>query len=148
MQKLLYTLFLVCTLTSLSFAQQDKMYAETLETMFDVSGVEGTYQAALAQMFTIFKQQYTDVDESMWTELEAEFNKAAMDDLIEILVPIYEKHLTIEDLQGIITFYETPVGKKYAAQTPLITSEAMQAGQEWGMKVGADFMKKMKAKGY
>lgn len=148
MQKLLSTFILVIAFSTLSFGQQDKMYYETLKTMFDVSGAEGTYQSALTQMFSIFKQQYAEVDEGMWVELEAEFQNAAMDDLIEMLVPIYEKHLTIDDLKGIIAFYETPVGKKYAAQTPIITTEAMQAGQEWGMKIGADFMEKMKARGY
>ncbi|MEC8831971.1 MAG: DUF2059 domain-containing protein [Bacteroidota bacterium] len=47
-----------------------------------------------------------------------------------------------------IQFFETPVGKKYAASTPLILQESMQVGQQWGMKIGQDFQRKLQEKGY
>ena len=47
-----------------------------------------------------------------------------------------------------IKFYETPIGKKFAQNTPLIMQESMQVGQQWGAKIFNDFETKMKAKGY
>lgn len=81
-------------------------------------------------------------------ELKKEFDAASMDDLVERTVPIYQKHLTLEDIQGVIAFYRTPVGQKYAEKTPLINQESMQIGQQWGMEIGKEFAKRMTEKGY
>lgn len=68
--------------------------------------------------------------------------------LINMILPVYQKHLTEADLKGIIAFYETPVGKKYAEKTLLITQESMLAGQEWGKKIGEKVTDKLRDKGY
>jgi hypothetical protein len=80
--------------------------------------------------------------------LEKEFLKTSLDDLVDMLVPVYSKHLTLDDLQKIIDFYQTPAGKKYAEKTPLIMQESMQIGQQWGMKIGQKFQEKLQEKGY
>ena len=53
-----------------------------------------------------------------------------------IWLPRYiRKYLTQKDLEEIIEFYESPVGKKLAVSTPHITSEIMTEGQKWGAKL-------------
>lgn len=131
-----------------SFGQTDKEYHKTLYKMFLASGTEQAYQSALEQMFSMYKEEFWSIDEEVWDELEAEFSKTSIDDLTTMLVPVYAKYLTIEDLKEIIEFYESPVGQKFAEKTPLIMQESMQIGQEWGKKVGEDFMEKLKARGY
>jgi hypothetical protein len=146
--KTLSLLTLVLFFTSFSFGQDTSDYKKALQTMFEVSGSEGAYQAAITQMFSMFKQQYANVDEQTWGELEAEFNESSILDLVDSLVPVYQKHLTLHDLNELIEFYQTPIGKKYASKTPMLTQESMQVGQQWGMKIGQDFAKKMQEKGY
>jgi len=148
MKKISSTLILILISCFLSFAQNENEYKETLKTMFKISGSEDTYQAAITQVFSIFKGQYTEVKEETWTELEKEFQNTSMHDLIDLLAPVYQKHLTIDDLKELIKFYETPVGKKFASKTPFITQESMQVGQEWGMKIGQEFSEKMTEKGF
>jgi len=131
-----------------SFAQNDKAYENTLSEMFDVSGSEATFQAAINQMLSAYKGQYPQVSAETWKEFEAEFQKTSMDELVVMLAPAYQKHLTQKDLQELIKFYKTLIGKKFAEKTPLLTREAMQVGQHWGMKIGQNFAAKMKAKGY
>ncbi len=64
-------------------------------------------------------------------------------ELVKLLVPTYQKHLSLEDLKGIIAFYESPLGIKYAEKTPFITQESMAIGQQWGMLLGQKIAKKM-----
>ena len=116
--------------------------------MLEVAGTEATFKAGINQMFNIFKQQQTNVPDSVWTEFESEFLKTSLDELVEMLLPVYQKHLTRSDLEKVIEFFETPVGKKYAEKNPFITQESMQAGQQWGMKVGQRFQEKLREKGY
>ena len=131
-----------------SFSQTDDNYKETLNELFRVSHSSETFDVAIKQMFSMFKTQFTNVSVDIWEELEKDFMKASMNDLIDMLVPIYSKHLTIDDLNELIRFYESPVGKKYAEKNPLIVQESMQVGQQWGQKIGAEFEKKMQERGY
>ena len=148
MKKRILTFSLLIFLSVTSFSQEDKQYTETLNKMFEVSGTEGSYQAAIKQMFSMFKQQYSNVEVEIWTDLEKEFSKKSLNELTKMLVPVYSKYMTLEDLNELIKFYNTPTGKKYAKSTPLIMQESMQIGQQWGMKIGQDFEKKMKDRGY
>lgn len=148
MKKLISTLSLFIIMTFVSIGQTHDDYKETLQKMLKISGSEESYHAAINQMFTMFKQQFSAVNEETWTSFEAEFKNTSINDLLELIVPVYQKHMTIEDLKELIKFYETPVGKKFALKTPLIVQESMQVGQQWGMKIGQDFAKKMKDKGY
>lgn len=116
--------------------------------MFKVSGSEESYQATISQIFTMFKQQYPDIEESILTDFEKEFSNESMKELSMLLVPIYKKYMTLSDLNEMIRFYKTPVGKKFAKNTPLIMQESTQIGQQWALEMGQVFEKKLKSKGY
>lgn len=128
-------------------AQDDAAYGKTLKKMFKASGSADSYEAIIGQMMDMFKQQYSDLGDDFWNDFEKEFSTDAIKDLTEMLVPVYQKHLSIEDLNQIIEFYKSPVGKKFADKTPMIAEESMQIGQAWGMKIGEDFGQKMMEKG-
>ncbi|MDA3816402.1 MAG: DUF2059 domain-containing protein [Prolixibacteraceae bacterium] len=148
MAKRIFTISLLIILSLTVFGQSDKEYSKTLKQMFEVSGTVESYQTAIKQMFTIFKQQYSDVESDVWNDLEKEFSKTSLNELTEMFAPVYSKYMTLEDLQELIKFYETPVGKKFANSAPQIMQESMQIGKQWGVKIGQDFEKKMKEKGY
>ncbi len=133
---------------SSAFGQGDGSYKVTLKKMLEAAGTEGSFKMAVTQMIGMFKQQKTNVPDSIWTDFEKEFSKTSMDNLTEMLSPVYQKHMTENDLKKIIEFYQTPVGKKYAEKTPLIMQESMQVGQQWGMEMGQKFQEKLKEKGY
>jgi hypothetical protein len=61
---------------------------------------------------------------------------------------VYIQKLTISDLKKITAFYESPVGKKLAESTPVMTAEAMEAGQQIGMGIAKEIMANLKEKGY
>ena len=139
-------LFMLFTFSA--FAQDDKVYENTLSEMFEISGSEATFSAAINQMLVMYKSQKTNIPNEFWDGLEKEFLQTSMTDLVKMLVPVYKKHLTLTDIEGLITFYKSPVGKKFAEKTPMITQESMQVGQQWGMVIGQKFADKMKEKGY
>jgi hypothetical protein len=148
MKRILLTCLLLVSLIGLSFCQIDDTYRKTLKELYRASHAMESVDAVIKQMFTMFRSEYNDVPDEIWDDLEKEFNKATVDNLIEMLVPVYLKHLSIEDLQELIVFYESPVGKKYAEKNPLIMQESMQVGQLWGQRIGAEFLKKLQEKGY
>lgn len=148
MAKALKLFSFIALLSISSYGQVDEDYSKALTKMFEVSGTEETYQSVTKQMFSMFKQQYANVDVKIWKELEQDFAKTSINDLTEMLAPIYAKYMTKGDLEAMIEFYQSPVGIKFAKNTPFIMQESMQVGQQWGMKIGEDFAKKMKERGY
>ncbi len=147
MKTTLTTAILVLACIASGFGQVNADYKATLKKMFEVSGSQETFKTAVTQMSAMFKQN-SQVPDDVWADLEREFLLTSMDQLADMLTPVYEKHLTKADLQQVIEFYKTPAGVKFAAKTPLIMKESMQVGQEWGMKIGQQLQQKIKEKGY
>jgi len=138
--------FVLCTLVS--FGQENSSYRSSLMKLIQISGSETAYKGAVLQMISMFKQQQSNVPEEFWNELSAEMNRDVTNQLLNLLVPVYQKHLTEQDILGVVAFYKTPVGKKFAEKTPLITQESMIAGQAWGKEIGLKIVQKLKEKGY
>jgi hypothetical protein len=63
---------------------------------------------------------------------------AAVDvnELMSLLIPIYDRHFSDEDLDGMLAFYRSPTGKRFIKALPLITVESRQVGEEWGQRLG------------
>lgn len=45
------------------------------------------------------------------------------------MVPVYQRHLTKQDVSAMEAFYQTPTGQKLLREQPAMTAEAMQAMQ-------------------
>ena len=62
-----------------------------------------------------------------------------------MIVPVYERHFTRKDIQGLIAFYQSPVGRKFVSVQPKLVAESMQIGQRWGQKVAQKVMREIRA---
>jgi uncharacterized protein len=100
---------------------------------------------SLSRMLTMQKDAMPDVPAAFWDELGKDV-KSETPNLIARLLPIFDKHFTVEDFKGINAFYETPVGQRMAEKQPLIMKDSMAAGQEWGMALGAKLQAKLAGK--
>ena len=65
--------------------------------------------------------------------IEAEFGKAFAPggEMANIFVTVYAKHFTQDDIRGLITFYESPLGKKVVETLPDVAQESMTLGAQW-----------------
>ena len=92
-------------------AQKAKLIAALIET----SGVRHNMEQNLRQVIA-------KVPEEQRWEYEELFN---VDEIIERLIPVYDKHYSEEELREIIQFYESPVGQKIFKVTPQIMKESI-----------------------
>jgi hypothetical protein len=58
--------------------------------------------------------------------IEGIYKDYPVDEILEDMVPVYQRHLTKSDSDQLIVFYSSPVGRKVLRELPAITSEAMQ----------------------
>lgn len=92
-------------------------------------------------MIAQFKKGMPQIPDEFWTEFRNEINA---NELTNLVVPIYAKHFSHDDIKQLIAFYKTPIGKKLIALQPQIMQESMAAGQKWGTKIGQRAIKKLR----
>jgi hypothetical protein len=126
-------------------AQEDDAAAkrQNIRRLLELTGSARIGQQVIRQMMETFKKANPKVPESFWNQMANEFDSAAMVDLV---VPIYDKHLTHEDVKGLIAFYESPVGRKMVSVLPAIIQESLQAGQQWGMDIARRIQQRLEAR--
>lgn len=74
---------------------------------------------------------------------EGLFKDMPVDEMIDAMVPIYQRHLTKDDLQAILAFYSSPVGEKLQREQPAMMQEGMQVGGEIGRRRLGTVMQQM-----
>jgi hypothetical protein len=50
-----------------------------------------------------------------------------VEDLLNDMIPVYQKHLSRSDVDAMNTFYSSPTGQKLLHEMPAMTAESMQA---------------------
>ncbi len=98
-----------------------------------------------------------NTDPKVFSIIEEEVNALITEEIeekqvmVDLIAPIYVKHLTDEDLQNTLDFYKTETGKKFIEVMPLITQESMQVGNAWGQslapRIQQRVMDRLKAEG-
>jgi len=68
-------------------------------------------------------------------------------ELEDMIVSVYEHHFSSEELRQLISFYQTPVGQKMISETPGIMQESMDAGRQWGARLGTSVAKQLASEG-
>jgi uncharacterized protein len=86
-------------------------------------------------MHQMMHEQYLKDKDKLPADFEQKMNKI-MDDymknlpieeMLQAMVPAYQKHFTKGDIDGLVAFYSSPTGQKVIQELPAITAEAMQS---------------------
>jgi hypothetical protein len=62
------------------------------------------------------------------------------EDLLNGLIPVYDKYLTDEDIKTSIAFYQTPPGKHYLKSLPYLLHDSQEVGRRLGEEAGRKAM--------
>ena len=69
--------------------------------------------------------------------------RATPDEYIKMIMPVYDKYLTLEDVKGLLQFYESPVGKHFVQVMPKMTAEYNEVGARWGQEIAREVLQQM-----
>ena len=120
----------------------DEAFRADILKMLKLTGADKLGEQVLQQMIASLKPLAPNVPEEFWTQFHQEFD---MNKMIDLLIPVYTKHLTHEDVQAAIAFYETPAGKNLIAAQPKIVADSMVIGQRWGQELAQKIMARLQA---
>jgi hypothetical protein len=142
MKRLVFlTIVLLCG-SSTGFARQDP--ADSPATKEDIQRYLEVTQsremmlkmidAMTKPVHQMIHDQYERDKDKLPADFEARSNKVIddylkkfpWDEIVQAMVPVYQKHLTKGDVEHLVAFYSSPTGQKLLREMPAITSEAMQ----------------------
>jgi uncharacterized protein len=72
---------------------------------------------------------------------QKKFNPQA---LTEITIPIYDKHISAEDLKGLLAFYRSPLGERTLKALPLVLQESRERGATLEQKAAQETMDELR----
>lgn len=81
------------------------------------------------------KAAQPNVPDIFWEEFikRAETN---IGEFLTIMVGVYDRNFTRQEINAMLSFYSTPLGRVMAEKQPKIARETMQEAETWGMKLG------------
>lgn len=70
--------------------------------------------------------------------MDAYQKKFNPDDITNELAAVYDKHFTEDEIKGLLQFYGSPLGQKYAEEMPKVNAEVNAAGRAVSLRVARD----------
>ena len=139
-------IFVLCLLVS-TFASNAQSIDTDMKKFFEVSGTEASFKNIISLMMDNFKNTpaFASIPSEFWDDFSKEAQLSYQELQVE-LGEIYKKHFTSEEIKQFIAFYESPIGKKFVQEQPLIQSESYMISSEWGKKLGEKVVRKIQEK--
>jgi len=67
-----------------------------------------------------------DYESKMAARTDEMFNNMPIDEMMQAMLPAYQKHFTKADMANLVAFYSSPTGEKVLREMPSILAESMQ----------------------
>jgi len=124
--------------TTVSIAP-DAPSKEDIKKLFDVMAsreqMAQMMQQVFAQMRSMNREQYKkrnpDSSEADLARMDREsedlIKNFPIDEMLSDMIPIYQRHFTKTEIDGLTAFYSSPVGQKFLHEMPAVTAESMRA---------------------
>jgi uncharacterized protein len=103
-----------------------------IDKMLQLTGMEKVITQMKAQMLGGLKTSLPAAPAGFWEKFSEKMNTR---DLIEQIVPIYDRYYTVEDLRAVNAFYSSAAGQKILSTLPQVMHDSIAVGQAWGQKI-------------
>lgn len=124
--------------------QEDVSREEALaRELLEVSGAGEMGLQVVRQMVGSLAASNPEVSQEFWDRFVAKVDPGELEELV---VPIYTRHFTAEEMEATIEFYSTPVGQSILRKMPVVMTESMQVGQQWGTELARKAMEELEAR--
>jgi hypothetical protein len=145
---------LACLLfASISFAQQSDANAPAskadIERYLDAMHTRDMMKNMMLVMETEMRKivhEQTQKQPNLPANAEERLNKSTdemvknfpVDELLDAIIPVYQKHFTKGDVDALVAFYSSATGQKMLKEMPAMAAESMQAASGVLQKMMAD----------
>ncbi|WP_203293305.1 DUF2059 domain-containing protein [Luteirhabdus pelagi] len=106
---------------------QETISQQLLIDYFEVNGTQRQYNEAYDNLLLMLPSQFEDtIAENVWSELKVE-KEAQVLAMLQLLIPVYEKHFTEEEIQSMLLFYQTDAGQQLVKDPNKLSTAQQEA---------------------
>jgi uncharacterized protein len=141
--RLTFVVAITCLVTSIADAQKaDTTVASPsrlalAHRVLEASGTIETMVAAMRANLPAQRMASPQIPAEFWTRFEVRIT-SDVPQLVDSIAVLYAKRFSQDDLQGMLAFYQSPVGRRVRELQPGLVTESSAIGQRWGMRIGAE----------
>lgn len=158
MRQTVRILIMAALLASVAPSQgaEEQLSKEKRTDIMALLGVMGALEVGVkienyvvGQMTDSLKETRPDIPAKMYDVLQKEVHltiEDKLDELEALLIPMYHKHFSHKEIQGLLAFYRTDLGKKMVKLTPTMAQESLESGRQWGRIVAPEIKKRVTTK--
>lgn len=117
-------------------AKPDEGRLAAAHRLLEASGSAELMLTAMKANIPVQRAAMPQVPPAFWTRFEQRLVVEAPAFLDSIAV-VYAGAFTLQELQQLIAFYESPIGRRLRAVQPDLVAQSSQIGQRWGARLGA-----------
>ncbi|EIL96641.1 DUF2059 domain-containing protein [Rhodanobacter thiooxydans] len=117
---------------------------QQVRDLFKVMRVEQTLGQMNTQMAAQMRQELPCVPTEYWQGFVDGDGATAV---AQRMVPVFQRHFSGEEIEGLLKFYRSPLGQKVLTEMPAAMAEATQVGQQWGQERTRTMLQELQKKG-
>jgi len=137
---LLFALCAACGPAAAALASSEQQVRDLFEAMH----MQQTLGQMNAQMAGMMQKKLPCVPAEYWQGfIDGDGARAVVDRM----VPVFQRHFSAEEIDGLLKFYRSPLGQKVLTEMPAAMAEAVQAGQQWGQERTKTMLAELQKKG-
>lgn len=141
----------ICVATSLTSilpasaqnSDQTDEYKTLLKKIMTLSGSSASSEAIMSQLMSSMKNGPFQQDEAYWKDFASKWTRKIEDKVMEVYAPIYQQHMTLDELKKVVAFYESPAGRKLGETATAVATESMPMIQQLSMEMVQEMMPKL-----
>jgi len=130
--------------TSSTSGQISQEKEREIRKLLEVTGTTRAMPEMMDQMMAELRKALPNVPSEFWDEFRKEIN---IDELVTLIMPVYDKHMSLEDIKAANVFFATPAGRNFAEKMSIMSAEGFEIGRKWGESKGRLVAERLKEKG-
>lgn len=105
---------------------------DKVKELISLSGTFTLSKKIESEVISRYRKKYDNVPDSVWKSIEPQIK---IDELINEVAEIYGKNFTEKEIDQLLIFYKSDLGKKLIQNTPNIMTQIQTSSSNWGNKV-------------
>ncbi|MDX6748136.1 DUF2059 domain-containing protein [Polaribacter sp. PL03] len=118
-----------------------------IEKLLELDGTISNIKKIITQTIEYQKQSNSGISDNYWKALEKIVSKKSLEELKQIVIPIYSKNYTENEINNLITFYNSETGKLIIEKQPIIITELNLPLIQWSQNLGSYVIEEIENKG-
>lgn len=140
MRKIILLPMILFCINSYSQTKQDK-----IKELISLNGAFPLSKEVEKNIIADYKKKYNHVPENAWKNIEKKVN---INDLLNKVINIYDSRFSEKEIEELLAFYKTEVGKKLIQNSLDMITEIQNESKNWGMSVMQTVNADLESSGY